>query len=98
MLEYHLQEGFKIKDIASILPVSESTVYRRMRSYGLSALDFSDICDDELDCHLSELSREFLLCGEGLMTFLLRERGIKVQRMRLRDGIHHVDEKGVSER
>ena len=32
------------------------------------------------------------------MTFLLRERGIKVQRMRLRDSIHHVDEKGVSER
>ena len=32
------------------------------------------------------------------MIFLLRERGIKVQRMRLRDGIHHVDEKGVSER
>ena len=27
-----------------------------------------------------------------------RERGIKVQRMRLRDSIHRVDEKGVRER
>ena len=99
VLEYHLQEGFKIKDIASMLSMSESTVYRRMRSYELSAHDFSDICDDELDRHLSELSKEFPFCGEGLMTFLLRERGgIKVQRMRLRDSIHRVDEKGVSER
>ena len=69
-----------------------------MRSYGLSALDISDICDDELNRRLSELSKEFPFCGERLMTFLLRERGIKVQRMRLRDSIHRVDEKGVSER
>ena len=42
VLEYHLQEGFKIKDIESMLSVSESTVY-------LSVLGFSDICDDKLD-------------------------------------------------
>ena len=90
VLKYHLQEGFKIKDIASMLSVSESTVYRRMRSYGPSAHDFRCICDYELDRHLSELSKEVPFCGEGLMTFLLRERGIKVQRMR--------HEKGVSER
>ena len=40
VLEYNLQEGLKIKDIASMLSKSESTVYRRiMRSYGLSAHD-----------------------------------------------------------
>ena len=76
-----------------MLSGSESTVYRRMRSYGLSAYDFSDICDDELDSHLSELSKEFSFCAEGLMTFLLRERGIKVHRMRLRLSIHRMDEK-----
>ena len=43
VLKYHLQEGFKIKDIASMLSVSESAVYRRMRSYGLTAHDLSDI-------------------------------------------------------
>ena len=43
VLEYHLQEGFKIKDIVSMLSVSESAVYRRMRSYGLTAHDLSDI-------------------------------------------------------
>ena len=60
VLAYHLHEGLKIKDIASMLSVSECAVYRRMRSYGLGAHDFSDICDDEVDRHLSELSKEFV--------------------------------------
>ncbi|KAJ7363480.1 hypothetical protein OS493_009635 [Desmophyllum pertusum] len=84
VLENHLEEGFMIKEIASMLSVSESTIYRRMQSYGLSSQDFSDISDGEL--------------GEGMMKFLLQERGIKVQRMRHRDSIHRVDQEGVRER
>ena len=45
ILENHLEEGFKIKEIASMLSVSESTIYRRMQSYGLSSQDFSDVSD-----------------------------------------------------
>ncbi|KAJ7380779.1 hypothetical protein OS493_007159 [Desmophyllum pertusum] len=98
VLENHLEEGFMIKEIASMLSVSESTIYRRMQSYGLSSQDFSDISDGELDRHITELSKEFPFCGEGMMKFLLQERGIKVQRMRLRDSIHRVDQEGVRER
>lgn len=98
VLENHLEEGFKIKEIASMLSVSERTIYRRMQSYGLSSLDFSDIRDDELDRHTADLSKDFPFCGEGMMKFLLQGRGIKVQRMRLRDSIHRVDEEGVKER
>ncbi|KAJ7386861.1 hypothetical protein OS493_006894 [Desmophyllum pertusum] len=98
VLENHLEEGFMIKEIASMLTVSESTIYRRMQSYGLSSQDFSDISNGELDRHITELSKEFPFCGEGMMKFLLQERGIKVQRMRLRDSIHRVDQEGVRER
>ena len=87
-----------IKEIASMLSVSESIIYRRMQSYGLSSLDFSDISDKDLDHHITELSKDFPFCGEGMMKFLLQERGIKVQRMRLRDSIHRVDQEGVRER
>ena len=66
VLEYHLQEGFKIKDIASMLSVSESTVYRRMQSYELSAHDFSDICDDELDCHFIRIIERVSLLWRGI--------------------------------
>ena len=81
-----------------MLSVSESTIYRRMQSYGLSSQDFSDVSYEELDNHITELSKDFPFCGEGMIKFLLQERGIKVQRMRLRDSIHRVDEEGVRER
>ena len=43
-----LQEGFTIKEISSILAVSESTVYRTMRQYRLSKFEFTDISDKDL--------------------------------------------------
>lgn len=92
-----MEEGFKIKDIASMLSVSERTIYRRMQNYGLSSLDFTDISDEELDRHM-EISRDFPHCGEGMLKFILKERGIRIARMRLRDSIHLVDMQGVQER
>ena len=81
-----------------MLSVSERTIYRRMERYGLRALNFSNISDDELDRHVTEVSKDFPFCGEQMLKFLLKERGIKVQRMRLRDSIHRVDQEGVKER
>ena len=98
VLEGHLEEGFTIKDISSMLSVSERTVYRRMEKYGLRSLNFSNIADDDLDCNVRQLSEDFPFCGESILKFLLAERGIKVQRMRLRDSVHRVDKKGVRER
>ena len=98
ILENHLEEGFQIKEIASMLSVSESTIYRRMQCYNLSSLHFNEISDEELDCHIRVISTEFPYCGEGMLKFILQERGIKVQRMRLRDSIHRVDQDGVEER
>ena len=49
VLESWLDEDFTIAEIARLLCVSESTVYRRMREYNLSKLAFTDISDQELD-------------------------------------------------
>lgn len=98
VLEGYLDDGFKIKEIASLLSVSESTVYRRMGRHGLSQLQFTEITDDDLDKVVEELTREYPSCGEGLLKELLVDRGVKVQRMRLRDSIHRVDHEGVENR
>ena len=98
VIKSHLDEGFLIKEIASLLSVSESTVYRRMQYYGLSSHSFTVIGDNELDRHITELTKEFPFCGEGMLKYLLQERGIKVRRMHLRDSIHRVDEEGINER
>lgn len=66
VLENHIKEGFMIKEIASMLSVSESTIYRRMQTYGLSSLDFSDVSDEDLG-YMSELLMEFPFYGEGIM-------------------------------
>ena len=98
VLEGYLEDGFNIKDIASLLSVSESTVYRRMGRYGLSQLQFTEITESELDEVVEEITRQYPSCGEGLLKQILADRGIKVQRMRLRDSIHRVDHEGVENR
>ena len=69
-----------------------------MERYGLRALNFINVSDDELDQHVTEAAKHVPFCGEQMLKFLLKARGIKVQRIRLRDSIHHVDQEGVKER
>ena len=83
VLEDHLEEGFTIEEISCMLSVSERTIYRRMERYGLRALNFINISDDELDQHVTEAAKHFPFCGEQMLKFLLKARGIKVQRIRL---------------
>ena len=59
VLENLLGEGFTIKEICTILSVSESTIYRRMSLFGLSKSDFTDISDLELDQHIETLLKNF---------------------------------------
>ena len=96
MLADLLQEGFTIKEISSILAVSESTVYRRMRQYGLSKFEFTDISDKDLDAEVEQVTVEFPYCGENFIKQILYQKGVKVQRMRIRDSIHRVDHDGVN--
>ena len=93
-----LQEGFTIKEISSILAVSESTVYRRMRQYGLSKFEFTEISDKDLDAEVEKVTVEFPYCGENFIKQILYQKGVKVQRMRVRDSIHRVDHDGVNAR
>ena len=69
-----------------------------MGRYGLSQLQFTEITEGELDEVVEEITREYPSCGEGLLKQILADRGIKVQRMGLRDSIHRVDHEGVENR
>ena len=93
-----LEEGFTIKEISTILAVSESTIYQRMRQYGLSKFEFTDISDKDLDVEVKQIAVEFPYCGENFIKQILFQKGVKVQRMRIRDSVHRVDHDAVNAR
>ena len=66
-----LREGFTIKEISTILAVSASPIYRRMRQYGLSKFEFIDISDKELDAEVEQIGVEFPYCGENFIKQIL---------------------------
>ena len=78
VLENQLDEGFSINEISTLLSISESTVYRRMRTFGLSKLAFSEISDDDLDRAVKHVCQDFLHCGESMLKQILSGMGIKV--------------------
>lgn len=94
-LDSLLDCGFHISDIAKLLRVSERTIYRRMAQFDLSKRGFSEIDDDSLDEIVSEIIKDFPMCGEQMLRELIKTKGLKIQRWRLRDTIHRIDSSGV---
>lgn len=78
ILEHLIEANFSVKDMAKLLSISESTLYRRMRVYGIGIRTYSDIDDDDLDKSMSQLVQEFPKCGELMLRNLLFVRGVKV--------------------
>ena len=73
VLECYLGENLTYNDKRNfkMLSVSQSTIYRRMRYYELSKLEFSEISDEDLDRQMADITKEFPYFGEGLIKQLL---------------------------
>ena len=83
---------FSWTKIASIIGVSQSTLYRRLQDEGISLQTaFTCISNEDLDRIVLEIKRNHPNSGERLMIRHLQRLGIIVQRYRLRASIHHVD-------
>ena len=93
-----LDEGFTVKEVSSLLGVSERTIYRRMQEFDIHVRDFDDISDDLLDGNLLPLIKDFPNCGENMLSELLKNNGVKVQRERVRESIHRIYIDGVKQR
>ena len=95
-LEFLLDLGFKSGEIASLLGVSESTVKRRIREYGIFVRQrYSTITDETLDGVVEGLMREFPNCGYKRMTGLLLNAGHRIQQNRIRECMRRVNPEGV---
>lgn len=77
-LETLISIGFRIDEMAQLLGVSESTVYRRMRMFGLRKVQFADITDEELTITVKQTLQEFPKCGERMLIEILHQKKITV--------------------
>ena len=88
-VKYLLAFDFKLEDIAALLDVSRSTLYRHMKNAQIEK--YTDISDRDLDETVRRIKRDHPNDGEVLMQAHLLRVGVRVQRQRLRLTIHRVD-------
>ena len=82
---------FTWTDIASLLGVSRSTLYRRITIANLTNQNYSTLSDCELDSIICRLKADHPNDGEVLISGHLKARRIFIQRSRLRASIHRID-------
>ena len=75
-----LHEGFTVKDISMMVAVSENTIYQRVRQFGLSKFDLTNMSDKDLDTEVERVAVDFPYRGENLIKQILFQKGVKVQR------------------
>ncbi len=77
--------------MADILKISRSTLYRRLQDEGLSRDSYSDMSDADIDHLIREVKEIHPNDGERMIIGHLAQRGIMLQRARVRASIHRVD-------
>ena len=83
--------GYTWNEIADAMQISRATIWRRLKEVGVSVQKYSDISDDELDGIVKQIQQEYPNCGQQLIQGFLRDKGVHVQRHRLRDSVRRTD-------
>ena len=98
ILEMFIENKFTITAMAKMLNVSESTVKRRVKNYGLSILSkYANLTQQELDNVVKKILEQFPKTGYKRMIGYLMAKGIRVQEKKVREAMRRVDPEGVIE-
>ena len=90
-IEFLRRLRFPFCQIAAILGISRSTLYRWLKEEGLSRdFIYTDISDSELDRELAAIKSDHPNDGERLLTGHLARQGILVPRAQLRASIYRL--------
>uniref|UniRef100_A0A8C6Q4W0 Integrase core domain-containing protein n=1 Tax=Nothobranchius furzeri TaxID=105023 RepID=A0A8C6Q4W0_NOTFU len=99
LLTHLLEMPLPIKYVASLLRVSEATIFKRMCENGISTRTlFSSMTDEELDDKIKTIKVRGPNAGYRLTKGLLQSEGHHVQRERIKDSMHRVDSVGILSR
>lgn len=83
--------GFTWQEVADAVQVSRTTLWRRLTEMNVSTSRYSDISEEDVDYQITQIQREFPNCGQVMINSLLQQRGIFIQRYRIRESIFRVD-------
>ncbi len=94
------EQGLDWTKIASIFGVSIKTIERRRKENNISDdyIGYANISDNELDNLVKELRYHQPFSGQIILMGILKSRGIRIHRQRLRDSLHRVDSFGMINR
>ena len=97
-LEELISLDLPVPCIAKMLGVSRSTLFRRMKEFQLSARNFSNITDEQLDNVVQAIKTEMPTAGYRMVRGRLRSMNINVQWRRVAATMHRVDSLGILSR
>ena len=90
--------NFSWSEIARMLGISRSTLYRRLNEAGVATDDHTPLSNHQLDRVIELIKKDHPKDGEVLVRGHLLRQGIKVTRQKIRDSIHRVDHTNVAAR
>ena len=95
-LQFFVEKGFKVAEIAQLFGTSSSTVERRLAEFGLSIrTTYAQLSDKDLDAVASEIMREIPNVGCKRMTGFLLGCSLLVQQIRIRESMRRVNPQGA---
>ena len=94
-MEDLLALNFTICQIARILNVGRTTLYKKMQEYGILYDRYSHISDERLREVIEDIQRVHRDMGEVMIMGHLRSRHINVQRHRVRLVLGQIDPEGI---
>ena len=91
-IEELLSYPFNINMISKIIGVHRTTLWRRMKENGYDySKKYTDINPESIDSLVTEIKLLHPYSGERTVTGIIRSRGLKIQRWKLRESIHRID-------
>ena len=83
--------GFSWREVAQIVGVSRTTIWRILQDLGITPEKYSDICDTELDSIVQDIYHGNPNIGTVMLQGYMSSRGIKIQRQRIRDSVFRIN-------
>lgn len=95
-IEFFVENGFKVAEIARLIGVSKRTAERRLKDYDLGIRQsYSPLTDHELEDEVKKIINDFPHVGYRTMSGLLQVKGHRVQEKRIRHAMQNADSCGV---